>query len=154
MTSALALRMILLFLHIALAALWLGPPLGLTKTVARGLASGQESLRLAVIELKFRGMLATIGGFGVFVTGFALIFAGGGFSKFGPQFHAAIGLVTLAIANSFFFRPLSARVAAAAENYTDANRADAARAIRRMSIHSNVQHLFWTASLVLMLWPR
>ena len=145
---------ILLVLHITLAALWLGPPLGLNKTLARGLAGGQDALRTAMGEFRFRGGLARIGGTGVLVTGLALIFVRGGFGAVAPQFHAALGIVVLAIVNSIFFGILGARVDAAANDYSEAKRGDAAQAIKRIGIHSHVQHAFWLAALILMLLPR
>jgi len=148
------LTIVVLVLHVLAAVLWLGPTLGLTKMVERAIPVGKDALGLAVIDFKFRGMLASVGGMSVLATGLALIFLAGGFKVVPLPTHIAFGLGILAALNSAVYGPGTKKLALAAERYDDATIAEAKAALRKMAMHSHISHLLWLAMLVMMFWAR
>jgi len=145
-------KTILLIVHITAAALWIGPPLGVLPNVTRSLAAGREALGVAIKDFNFRGLLSGIGGAGVLVTGVIMMFYSfGGFKTSPWPFHAALGLVVLAMINSAAFGKGMKTLRAAHESFNDTTVTAARNAVKKMKPFSHINNALWLGALVMMI---
>lgn len=141
-------KALLLILHVAAAALAFGASLAPSAMLRRARAVGPEALIAATREYCRQDLIGAIGGVAVFATGLALIFTGGGFAAYPPQYHAAMSLVLLMIGLGFLFlRPLGKRLVAAAEARDDSA---TTKLIKRVAMGAGMMQLLWLTTLVLM----
>jgi hypothetical protein len=141
---------IVVVLHVAAAALAFGAGLGIVGGCRRALSVGQEAFRHAAGEAQRREKLMFIGYMVTLLSGIALIMLRGGMGKVTPNYHAAMGLLILAMALGILvFRPAVQNLEAIAKAPTlDTAAADAA--IKKTAMGSGILQLFWTVILVLM----
>ena len=149
----LTLRLLVVLVHIALAALIIGLPLGLPRLIGQGLNSGHAAaLRLAALEAARRGKLAQVAAVLTLLSGVALILLSGGFSQVSTNFHVALGLMLLAIGVGVFLqRPLIVAIVRAAQ--TDPPETEDVRArLSRLRFGGRAIQLLWLSILFLMLY--
>ena len=146
------LRIVLLVVHIASAAMIFAAPMGTTGSLRRALSSGNdEVLRSAAKDAALRGRLGGMGALSTLVTGLILIFVMGGFGAVRPQIHAALALMLAAIAfHVTFLRPALLRFGAAVST-SPPDRAVCENVIKRLAMGTGIGHLMWVVILVLML---
>lgn len=155
MSTEAIIRTVLIVIHIVFATLWLGPTLGLPKSVGRALDTSREALGLAIKDFDYRGLLAAIGGVGVILTGVGMMFyTFGGFKGAPIPFHIALGLAILAAINSAAFGKGAKVFKAAHANYDEPHIAAAKKAVKRVSLHAHVSETLWLGALVLMIVAR
>lgn len=148
----LVMKIALLTLHIASAAVMFGVPLGVASHLRRALDSREPGvLRAAAADAARRGLLNQVGSVVTLLTGLALIFLVGGFGVVPPTIHAALGLLLLAMGlNAMLFKPAGVKlVAAAAATPPDLDAFGVAR--KRLAMGSGVLQSIWLIILVLML---
>jgi len=144
------LRVVLLILHVASAALLFGAPLGLPRVLRNGLRLGDEPFRVAVDEALKRARLAQIGSLLTLLTGVALIFNAGGFGMTSPNFHAALGIMLLAIGFSAAWMGPNTGKLVQSSQPTPVRRSQAEAAIKKLAIGAGVLHTLWFILLTLM----
>jgi uncharacterized membrane protein len=144
------LRIGLLVLHIASAALLFGGALGLPRLVRNALSLGAAAFRVAAKEAQRRGTLTGIASLMTLWTGVALIFMLGGFARAPINFHIALTLMLVAIAcNLVFIRPSLSKLVREGEN-PEPSATVVALALKKISMGQGILHLIWITNLVLM----
>jgi hypothetical protein len=145
-----ALRIGLLVLHIAAAAILFGGMLGVPRLVRKSLDLGTETLRMASNEAKRRAGMSSLASIATLWTGVGLIFLMGGFQLAPINFHMALGLMFGAIAiNLTFLRPAVKSIVLESAKPEPA-RSAIEGALKRISMGQGILHLIWIANLVLM----
>lgn len=144
------LRLILLVVHISSAATLLGVPLGIPGSIRRAKEGGPAALRHAAADADRRGRIAGITSLLTLVTGIALIFNAGGFASITKNFHAALGLMVLALVVSFtVMKPATGKLVAAVQKEPiDEAAVEAAR--KKLAMGSGILQTLWLVLLVLM----
>lgn len=144
------LRLILLVFHIASAATLFGVPLGLAGSIRRAKTGGPGALRHAAADAERRGQIAGMSSLLTLVTGIALIFNAGGFAATTKNFHAALGLMLLALGISVtVMRPATAKlVEAVGKDPIDDATVEACR--KKLAMGSGILQAMWVVLLVLM----
>ncbi|MEN9579443.1 MAG: hypothetical protein RJA70_2452 [Pseudomonadota bacterium] len=147
------LRVLLLVIHIAAAAVIFAAPLGSVGSLRRALAGGDAAvMRSAAKDAAVRAGLASAGSLVTLATGLALIFLMGGFGVVRPQIHAALGLLLLAIGFSLgFVKPAGRRLGLAALAEPP-DKLGFGRELTKLRVGAGVLHLLWTTVLVLMVY--
>jgi hypothetical protein len=143
-------RVVLLVLHVASATLLFAAPLGLPRVLRNGLRLGDEPFRVAVDEALKRSRMAQIGSLLTLLTGVALIFNAGGFGRVSPNFHAALGLMLLAIAFSAAWMGPNTGKLVQSSQPTPVDKGGAEGAIKKLAMGAGVLHTLWFILLVLM----
>ena len=142
---------IVVTLHVVFAALWFGAPLGSLPGLRMAASSGREAFVSAAKIAERSGAMAALGTLGVLVTGVALIFVRfKGFGEAPPRFHAALGLVMVALVLGLAAqRPLVSRLVTAAQSpdWTPAT-TDPMR--KRLAMFGGISHAIWLVCLILM----
>lgn len=141
---------ILVIVHVTLAAVVFGAPLGAVSAAKRALAVNPEAFKLAASEVDRRGKLTSISAILLLLSGVGLILAYGGFGVVSKNFHIALTVMLAAIAFSFaWMKPNSAKLLAAAEAQpTDKDAAQVA--LKKLAMGSGILHAIWLVLLVLM----
>ena len=141
------LLVVLMVLHVAVAATAFGITLPVGSALKRASGRGRE-VKSAVATMAARsGQLAGIFGVLTLVTGLVLIFYLGGFAVVSKTIHAAMGIIVVMILHgAFFMRPAGNRILAAVEQ--DEAAWEAAR--KRYAMGHGIMSLMWLAILVLM----
>ena len=143
-----------LLLHVITAAAWFGLALRVVRQARTALAA--ERSAGAVLAADGHQVVRLLGVLLGLTLAFALgvLFAGGGFSAYGPQYHVSLTLLVLMLAAHFVLvAPAWRQVQAAVEQGAGAG-ADASAARTRLSIGVGASHLFWLVILVLMFWNQ
>ncbi len=141
----------LLAVHVIAAAALFGGTLFLTGSCRRALKAGDEALRHAAGEARRVETLAKISSTLTLLTGIGLILVTGGFANVNPRFHAAMGLMVVAIVfSAAVMGPGVKRLSAAAGEVVDKAAAEAA--IKKLAMGSGVLHTLWLILLVMMVW--
>jgi len=145
------LKLFLVVLHIALAALWFGAPLMIGSVLKKSAATGQAGFAAGAGVADRMALLGGVGSAGALLTGLALIFSVyGGMKGLPVPFHIALTLVLLGVVLSFgFIKPTTSKLVAAAAA-ADYKPATAASSIKKMSMFSGISQLLWLISLVCM----
>lgn len=144
------LKLALLLVHVSFAAVLFGAPMGLVGNVRRALGAGDESLRIAAIDAARRAKMAGMSSILTLLTGIGLIFVAGGFAAVSKNFHAALGLMLVAVGLSVaIMRPNTAKLVAAAQAQPS-DRGAAEAALKKLAMGSGVLHLLWVILLALM----
>lgn len=142
---------LLVIAHVASAALWFGAPLLSSSTCKAALPHGREAFLAAARVAMRGGALAGMGSVLALATGVSLLFTVyGGFGGAPARFHAALGLVCIAVFLGFGpLRMLTTRLArdAKSDNWTPAR---AAATLKRIGMFGGISHLLWFAALFLM----
>lgn len=142
---------LLVILHIALGALWLGTPLYAGPLLKRA-AELDQAAALQVAQAANRSVTITaVSILGVLLSGVGLIFLRfGGFGGAPPRFHIAMTLVLVATVIGFaVLKPTVNRVVTAASG-GDYEGSMALAAGKRLSMVTGITHLLWLGSLTLM----
>lgn len=144
-------KLVLVVLHISFAALWFGGPLLATSMLKAAAPHGREPFLAAARLGDKGGAMAGIGTIGVLGTGLGLIFyVYEGFGGLPTNFHAALGLLILAMINGFgFLLPAAKRVVADAKQ-DDWTLEKARPYMKRLAMGGGINHLLWFSLLVLM----
>lgn len=144
------LRVTVIVVHIASAAVILGVPLGITRLIRKALELDLPALRLAADEGVRRARTTGIASMVTLWSGVGLIFLMGGFKIAPINYHMALGLMFVAVLLSLVvMRP--AMVAIWRTTRADApDRALIERLLKRMGMAQGVLHLLWVCLLILM----
>lgn len=146
------LKVILLILHVALAATAFGVSLGPSGSLKRARVVGKGALEAAAEDFRRRDGFAAIAGLFVLASGLGLVFANGGFKGVGPQYHAALGLMLIVILFGYLFMRPTAKGLVASAKTGDDPATD--KGIRRAAMGAGIMQLLWLVILVLMFWHR
>ena len=144
---------LLLFLHIAFAATLLGAPLGLPRNLKTALGASPDAFKVAAKDAKIRGHVAGASSLVNFLTGVGLIFYKGGFATIAKSYHAAMGLMIVAIiVGVAMMKPTTTKLVELSE--APSLDADAARKqIKKLAMSSGIVQLIWAVILFLMIKP-
>ena len=145
---------VLRVLHITLAALWFGAPLGVVKLLRNGLEGGPDTFRMSAASGSKRGAMAGIAGILTLLTGLIIVFHMGGFGSVAPQIHGAIVVAVVILGISIgVLKPMGAKLSEIAEKgLDDEGRARAEAILKKMGPISHGIHGLWLVLLVLMYW--
>lgn len=145
-----ALRIILLVVHVTAAALLLGAPVGVARTIKSSLDSSKSAFESAARDGARRAAIASGGSLIVLLTGIALIFTVGGFARAPINFHMALGIMLVAlVVSAVIVRPMGTKLVDLAKAETIDK--DAARSlIKRQAMGVGILHLLWLSMLTLM----
>lgn len=145
-----SLRLPLLLVHIASAAVVLGGAFGVTRLVRRSLDLEVRALRLAADEGVRRARLTGISSIVTLWSGVGLIMLMGGFKVAPLNYHMALGLMFGAVLlNLLVLRPAMVKVWRAAQAEVP-ERPLIEKLVRRMGMAHGILHLVWIAILTLM----
>ncbi len=139
-------------LHVAVASVWIGAGLLGPQDVRDSLLAGSSQVPALLGRLKKIARVMNTSALLTVVTGFALIFAGGGFAGTPMRINIGIGLTFLAYAaGRWMIRPAIMAIAGSAKRELSKQEASAmadtfARAV-------NTEHVLRFAVLVLMIYP-
>ena len=142
---------LVVILHIALGALWLGAPLYAGPLLKRA-ADLDQAAALQVAQAANRSVtIAAVSMLGVLLSGVGLIFMRfGGMGGAPPRFHIAMTLVLVATILGFaVLKPTVVKVVKAAQS-GDYQGSVALAAGKRLSMVTGITHLLWLGSLTLM----
>lgn len=143
-------HILLVTFHVTCAAILFGLSLGLTGSCRRAMARGHEALRAAAEEVNRKGKI--LGGASVLtlLSGVSLIMSIGGFAAAPKNFHAAMGLMMVAMVISFgILKPAGESLVLATEG--DSIKEDLANlSLKKMAMGSGILHLMWIGMLMLM----
>lgn len=140
---------ILLVLHIAVAATAFGISLGGPASLRRARAAGTEVFRHAVAEANRRGKIGGICGVLTLLTGLALIFNGGGFGAVGVNIHIALAVLLVMLGLGFgMLKPAGGKLAGLVGQGDKDAEIDAL--LGRLAAGSGVMQLLWLTVLALM----
>jgi len=141
---------VLVILHITCAAILFGLPLGLPGTCRRAMAASQGALQVAAADAVRKGKILGGASLLTLVTGVSLIMSVGGFGAAPKNFHAALGLMIVAIVVSAgIIRPAGSNLVIAAAGDT-LNQDLANKSIKKMAMGSGILQLMWLSMLALM----
>ncbi len=132
-----ALKGILVFLHIVVAAAWLAYSVRLQVLVRLAGVPGVRAQGDVAVRV-MNGLAVALPLLGVG----AMLADGRGFAGYGPEYHTSITLALLLLAVQFF------GIARVWKGLADGARP------ARMSMWMGIAHLTWAVILVLMLWPQ
>jgi hypothetical protein len=143
-------KLVLVILHVSAVAMLFGAPLGLARMARAALSRNDEAFKLAAEEAARRTKLTVMSSIGTLLTGIALIFFIGGFAAAPKNFHAALGVLLLAMLFSFLWmRPNTVKlVQSSLKNPIDRSGADAA--LKKLGMGGGILHLAWLINLTLM----
>jgi high-affinity Fe2+/Pb2+ permease len=144
------LRIILLVLHVAAAAVLVGASAGLIRNLKRNLELGGQSFVLATEDLKKRSGLMGMCSLTTLATGLCLIFMMGGFAVAPKNFHIALLLLLVAlIFSATFMRPRGVKLGALAKK-EPLDKEGAMALIKKLAMGQGILHLLWLCTLTLM----
>jgi hypothetical protein len=145
-------RLLLLFVHITAAAFLFGASAGVARPVRRSLAFGQKVILAAAEDLVRRGKMIGVSSMMTLFTGVVLTATRlEGFGKSPKNFHAALGLMLVAVVVSLFLvRPASVAILGQAKQETPNAQAIGVQ-LKRLAMGQGILHLLWLVILVLML---
>ncbi len=139
-------------LHIITAAAWFG--LGLRLSAQARLALGIETSAALTITAYTRRTVRLMEVFVVLTFVFALIafFLGGGFARYGMQYHTSLLLMLILVAVQFaMIRPAWGRIEAAMSRPEPAAN-EGSSYVGHIAMGMGIAHLLWLVILVLMFW--
>lgn len=143
---------ILVYLHIAAAAIWFGMALRLTSQARLASALGETAATRIGAETQRSLRLMGVSLVLAFLLGLVAFFMRGGFARYGGEYHASLLLVVILIALHYaLVGPLWDRFTAAVRSD---NAEDAVKLRKRIGMLLGIGHLIWLVVLLLMLWPR
>jgi len=145
-------RLLLLLVHITAAAFLFGAGTGVARPIRRSLEFGQKAILGAAEDLVQRGKMIGMSSLTTLLTGVVLLATRlEGFGKSPKNFHAALGLMLVAVLVSvFLMRPTSMAILAEARKEAPAPQTFAAL-LKRLAMGQGILHLLWVVILVLML---
>lgn len=144
-------KTLLVVLHIVTASAWFGLGLRLAGK-ARTVLSLDGSAAAALAE-DTRSTVKWMSGFIVLtmVFAYANFFWSGGFTAYGPQYHAALTLMLVLVGVQFLMiRSGWNTLADLVANGVDPSSSDADSARKKVAIGTGIGHLLWVVLLVLM----
>jgi hypothetical protein len=146
----LVLRLILLVVHIAAAAVSFGAPLGLGRLL-RGVASlDAKAYELVAKDTAKRTGLGRICGLVSMFSGLALIFLRGGFGAVGKNYHTALLLMWALLGVQFFIaRPVVRKLVAAIGGAVPSPQ-ELSAAAGKLGMAIGIGHALWVTILILM----
>ncbi len=148
----LALRIILLMVHITAAAFLFGGSAGVARPLRRTIDLGGKAFLLAAEDALRRGRMLGVSSIMTTMTGIGLMFAT--YQGFGPapkNFHAALGLILVSIAvSATILRPATAAVVQLAR-VEPLDRTAVRAKLKRIAMGQGIMHLLWVLILLLML---
>jgi hypothetical protein len=147
----LVVRLVLLVLHVASAAVIFGAPLGQPRVLRTALTSkSEEAFRLAAREAVRRGLLAQGASATTLVTGIILILISGGFAAVPSSFHVALALMLGAIGfGAGYLRPIGQKLVSAS-GASPLDKSALAALITKLASGSGLLQAVWLVILVLM----
>jgi hypothetical protein len=143
-------KLIVVVLHVASAALLFGAPLGLVRMARTALEKNDDAFKLAAIEAGRRAKLTQIGSLATLVTGLSLIFLSGGFAIVSKNFHAALGVTLLAIAFSLVWMRPNTMQLVRASAATPIDKDSARKALAKLGMGGGILQGVWLLNLTLM----
>ena len=144
---------LLLYLHIALAAVLFGGPLGLSRNLKAAAAAGSQALVVAATDARIRSMVAGISSILLLTTGVALIFVRGGFAAVPKSYHMSMTLMLVLVGVVWVvLRPACVALSAqaASEPVDDVL---AVKLIKKVAMATGIMQLIWSVLLLLMIRP-
>jgi len=142
---------LVVILHVLSAMTWFGSGLSLPRRLRTGLARGRPAASEAAEDVMRGARLIGIAALCTVVTGFALIFLGGGFAVFARRIHIGLTLALVALALTWFgVRPAWARVARIAAGTEPLE--GATPFVKRGAMLHGITHALLVVTLALMLW--
>ena len=143
--------LILVVLHICLAAMWFGAPMMMGSVLKRSAAAGPAAFAAGARVANRMALLGGIGCVGALLTGLSLVFmVYGGLSRLPIPFHVALSMVLLGVVLSLgAIWPATRRLALAAqaEGYSPSS---AGSTLKQLTMMSGVNHTLWLGSLICM----
>jgi uncharacterized membrane protein len=145
-------RVLLLILHIAAAALLFGSPLGIVRNAKSALDAHPSAFKLAAQEAARRGALAGIASLVTLLSGVALILLAGGFAVVQPRFHISLTLLLVAmIFSGVFMRPRTKKLVASSQQ-DPLPKQEVLGTLKQLAMGSGILHTVWLVILVLMVY--
>jgi hypothetical protein len=139
-------------LHVAAAGAWFGVKLTAPGDIRQALALGRPHTTQLVPRIRRGARIAIGSGVATLLSGLALVLAAGGFAAVPLRIHISLALVLLLfVLGGLVIDPTWKRIARLIES--DGDLAEAQHLARRFGMLMGVEHLLWTAVLVLMLVP-
>lgn len=143
-------KLVVVVLHVAAAAMLFGAPLGLVRMTRAALEQSDEAFKLAASEAGRRAKLTMMGSLGTLLTGLALIFLNGGFGAISVNFHVALAVTLVAIVFSrVWMRPNTLRIVRAS-TVSPVDKAGARTALGKLAMGGGILHGVWLLNLTLM----
>lgn len=146
----LLLRVLLLVLHIAAAAVSFGAPLGVARLLRRSVAAGDAAFALAAEDARRRVLLARVCGVVALFSGVALIFVNGGFGAVPKNYHTALLLMWGLLGVQFFVTAPAIKQVSAHAGTSPVNAELVMACARKIGVGVGVGHGLWTVILYLM----
>lgn len=146
------LNQILVILHVMAAMTWFGTTISAPRRLREMVTAERPVARVLAASLKRQTPMIMVAGLTVFITGVALALTWpGGFAGLPRRYHTALGLTILwMLVGAFGEKPHVNRIFAVVEG--DGPIDEAHPHVRKVSMFAGIQHLMFTAILVLMLW--
>lgn len=139
------LKVLVLVIHVAAAAMVLGGSLGWGRALRQAHAAGAAAWGVVIADVSRRLVLVRITSVVTLLTGLALIFISGGFAVVPPTFHIALLLMLLATGWVGFF------LAPAVKALAQAKVGDGSPInVGKVAMATGVLHAVWLVLLVLM----
>jgi len=145
-------RLLLLVVHITAAAFLFGAGAGVARPVRRSLELGPKAILAAAEDLVRRGKMIGMSSMMTLFTGVMLLATRlEGFGKSPKNYHAALGLMLLAVLVSLVLvRPAAAGILAQAKKDPPDSQAIGGL-VKRLAMGQGIMHVAWVVTLVLML---
>jgi hypothetical protein len=144
------LRLLLLVIHIAAAAIAFGAPLGIPRLLKASAAAGMLPFQIAVNDVAKRARLARMSGITTLFSGVIMMLLNGGFAVVSKNYHAAFGLMWLLLGISFFVTTPAVKKVKALAAASTLDQAAAVACANKIGMAIGIGHLLWTLILVLM----
>ncbi len=143
---------IFLLVHILAMAVWFAGGLTIAGDVRKALALGAPHLAPMVARVNAAERLGTLSGMITAISGFALIFSGGGFSAMPIRIHLGLALTIITFfVNALFTNTTWRKIAGIIERNDDLS--GATLHAKRLAMFAGIEHLLRTVIIVLMVVP-
>lgn len=140
---------ILILIHVLAMAVWFAGGFFIAGDVKKSIALGSSHLKSMVARANAAERLSTISGMLTAISGFALVFAGGGFAAQPARIHIGLALTILTLfITALFTNSTMRRIAGIVERNGDL--AEAAAHAKRLSMFAGIEHLLKTIIMALM----
>jgi uncharacterized membrane protein len=141
-------------LHIAVSAVWIGGGLTAPRDIRRTLVLGQPHTGELMLRLRAISRLMNGSALLTVLTGLALVFAVGGFTRIPHRIHVGILLTVLAfVAGRWLIRPVLGQIAAAIKGPEPVSEETARRIVGKFWLVNGVEHGLRLGVLVVMVYP-
>lgn len=140
------LKVLVLVVHVAAAAVVLGASLGWGRTLRQAASAGAQAWAVVVGDVSRRLLLVRITSMMTLFTGVGLIFLSGGFAVVPKTYHVALTLMLFAVGWVMFLLAPGVKALAQVQIGTTSSPVN----IGKVAMGTGVLHAVWLALLVLM----